>query len=60
LATGSDFLIIKMCGTIICVLILWNLAKRSPKLIFVFSLCIVAIYTAILFWNIAVFIISTV
>ena len=60
LATGSDFLIIKMCGAIICVIILWNLAKRSPRLILIFSSCVVAIYTAILFWNIAVLIISIV
>jgi hypothetical protein len=60
LATDSDFLIIKMCGAILCVIILWNLAKRSPRLIFVFSSCVVASYTAILFWNIAVFVISTV
>lgn len=60
LATNGDFLIIKICGAIICVLILWNLAKKSPKIILIFSSCIVAVYTAILFWNIAVFIISTV
>ena len=60
LATGSDFLIIKMCGAIMCVIILWNLAKRSPKLILIFSSFVVAIYTAILFWNIVVFMISTV
>jgi hypothetical protein len=60
IATSSDFLIIKMCGAVLCVIILWNIAKRSPKLILVFSSFVVAIYTAILFWNIAVFIISTV
>jgi hypothetical protein len=55
LVTDSDFLVIKMCGAIICVLILWNIAKRSPKLVFIFTSCFVALYTAILFWNIAVF-----
>ena len=55
LVTESDFLIIKMCGAIICVLILWNIAKRSPRLIFIFSSCFVALYTALLLWNIAVF-----
>jgi len=58
LVTDSNFLIIKMCGAIICVLILWNITKRLPKLVLVFSSCIVALYTAILFWNIAVFLIS--
>ena len=58
LATSGDFLIIKLCGAVLCVLILWNMAKASPKLIFVFSTFVVFIYTAILFWNIAVYIIS--
>ena len=55
LVAENNFLIIKMCGAIICVLILWNIAKRLPRLIFIFSSCFVALYTALLFWNIAVF-----
>jgi hypothetical protein len=58
LAADSDFLIIKMCGAILCVLILWSIAKKSPRLILLFSSFVVAIYSAILFWNLAVFIIS--
>lgn len=57
LVTGSDFLIIKMCAAILCVIILWNIARRLPRLIFIFSACVVGIYTAILFWNIAVFLV---
>jgi hypothetical protein len=57
LVTENNFLVIKMCGAIICVLILWNIARRLPRLIFIFSACFVGIYTAILFWNIAVFLI---
>ena len=60
LATSSDFLIIKLCGAILCVLILWNMAKRSPKLTLIFTTSVVFIYTAILFWNIAIYIISIV
>ena len=57
LATERDFLIIKMSGAIICVLILWNIAKRSPGLVFIVSSCFVSLYTIILFWNIAVFLV---
>jgi hypothetical protein len=57
LIAESDFLIIKMCAAIICVIILWNIARRLPRLIFVLSACFVGIYTAILFWNIAVFLV---
>jgi len=57
LVTENNFLVVKMCAAIICVLLLWNIARRSPGLIFIFSACIVGIYTALLFWNIAVFLI---
>ena len=55
LVAQSDFLIIKMCGAIFCALLLWNMAKRSSRLIFTFSSCLVAIYTTILLWNISVY-----
>jgi len=55
LVMENDFLIIKMCSAILCVIILWNIARRLPRLIFIFSTCFVGLYTAILFWNIAVF-----
>jgi hypothetical protein len=57
LVTENNFLVVKMCGAILIVLILWNIARRSPGLIFIFSACIVGVYTALLFWNIAVFLI---
>lgn len=55
LVTENDFLIIKMCAAIVCVLILWNIARRLPRLIFIFSACVVGLYTAFVLWNIAVF-----
>jgi len=57
LIDGSDFLVIKMCAAIICVIVLWNIARRLPRLIFIFSVCLVGAYTAILFWNIAVYLV---
>ena len=57
LVTENNFLIIKMCAAIICVLILWNIARRLPRLIFIFSACVVGLYTALVFWNIAVFLV---
>jgi hypothetical protein len=55
LVAEDSFLIIKMCGAIICVLILWNMARRVPRTAFIVSVSLVAVYTAILFWNLAVF-----
>jgi hypothetical protein len=57
LVAENNFLIIKMCAAIICVIILWNIARRLPRLIFIFSACFVGVYTAILLWNIAVFLV---
>ena len=57
LVTEGNFLIVKMCGAIICVIILWNMARRLPRLVFVVSVSLVGLYTAILFWNIAVFLV---
>ena len=60
IATSNDFLIIKLCGAVLCVIILWNIAKRSPRFTLVFTTSVVFVYTAILFWNIAIYIISIV
>lgn len=57
IVTEGNFLIIKMCGAIVCVLVLWNMARRVPRLIFIVSVSLVSLYTAILFWNIALYLI---
>jgi len=57
LVTENNFLVIKMCAAIICVIILWNIARRLPRLIFIFSACLVGLYTALLLWNIGVFLV---
>jgi hypothetical protein len=55
IVSEGNFLIVKMCGAIICVLILWNMAQRVPRLVFIVSVSLVSVYTAILFWNLAIF-----
>jgi len=57
LVTENNFLVVKMCGAIICVLILWNIARRLPRLIFIFSACFVGLYTALVLWNVTVFLV---
>lgn len=57
IVSEGNFLIVKMCGAIVCVLVLWNIARRAPRLVFIVSVSLVALYTAILFWNIAVYLI---
>jgi hypothetical protein len=57
LVTENNFLVIKMCAAILCVLILWNIARRLPRLIYIFSACVVGVYTALVLWNVAVFLV---
>jgi len=51
----GNFLVVKMCGAVVCVLILWNMARRVLRIAFIVSVSLVSVYTAILFWNLAVF-----
>lgn len=49
------FIIIKVIGVFLCVLILWDIHRRYPKLAFVSSSCFVALYTGIVLWNSSLF-----
>jgi len=50
-----SFMIIKVVGVIFCVLILWDIYRRSPKLAFVATSCFVTAYAAIVLWNSSLF-----
>ena len=52
------FIPLKVFGAMLCAFILWDIHKRWPKLAWVATSCFVAIYSGILFWNIACFLIS--
>ena len=57
LVTESNFLVVKMCAAILCVIILWNIARRLPRAIFILSTCFVGLYTALVLWNVTVFLV---
>lgn len=50
-----EFMIIKVVGVVVCVLILWDIYRRYPRLAFMSTLCFVIGYTAIVFWNLSFF-----
>jgi hypothetical protein len=52
------FIAIKAAGALLCALILWDIYKHWSKLATVISAVFVAVYSAILFWNISVFVVS--
>jgi len=51
----KNFLAIKALGAIICVLILWDIYRKWPKLALTATCCFVVVYTGIVFWNLAIF-----
>lgn len=52
---GKDvFLVIKVLGVLLCVLILWDIYKQWPKLALISSLCFVVLHSGIVLWNLYV------
>jgi hypothetical protein len=51
----TDSLIsLKAIGALICVLMLWDISRRQPRVALVACCVCVAAYTLILYWNLAV------
>ena len=55
---GEDnFLVLKLVAAILCVLILWDIFKRSPKLALISTSCFVVVYGVIVIWNLGIFLV---
>ena len=52
------FLILKVVGVLVCVLILWDIYRRFPRVALAASSCFVAAYGVIVLWNSSLFILS--
>jgi hypothetical protein len=52
---GGNFLLIKVFGVLLAVLILWDIYKQWPKLARISSFCFVGLYAGIVGWNLSVF-----
>ena len=52
-----NFIILKVAGALLCVLILWDIHRRFPKLAMVSTSCFAVIYGAIVAWNFSLFLI---
>ena len=57
LGEGS-FLVLKVVGTILCVLILWDVYKRFPRMALIFTSFFVVFYAAIVIWNLGLFLVA--
>ena len=58
LVGGEQFLLLKVCGALVIMLILWNIYTRHPRLAFTSSLLFVLFYTVVVYWNIFAFALS--
>ena len=47
----GNLMLLKLVGTIVCVIILWDLYKRFPKLALISTSCLVVAYGVIVLWN---------
>ncbi len=54
----GNFLLLKIIGVLLCVLILWRLYKRSRKVTLIVTSGVVAFYGAVVSWNLSIFLTS--
>ena len=58
---GSDqFMLIKVCGALLVILLLWNIYRKRPGVAVISSLCSLVFYIAIIYWNLFAFAISSI
>jgi hypothetical protein len=48
---GDELLLLKVCGVVLAMLLLWNIYRRHPLLAAAGSLGALALYVAIIYWN---------
>ena len=51
----GNFMVLKVVGAILCVIILWDIYKRFPKLALISTSCLVVICGVIVIWNLGIF-----
>lgn len=54
----GNFMVLKVVGTILCVLILWDIYRRFPKLALISTSCFVVAYGVIVLWNLGLFFVA--
>ncbi len=51
----GNFLLLKVIGVLLCVLILWDIYKRFPKVALIATSSVVMFYGAVMAWNLSMF-----
>jgi hypothetical protein len=55
LVAQGNLMLLKLVGTIVCIIILWDLYRRFPRLAVISTSCFVIAYGVIVFWNFGLF-----
>lgn len=58
LVGSEQFLLIKACGALLVIAIMWEIYKKRPRMAIVSSLCFLVLYTGIIYWNSFVFLLT--
>ncbi len=48
---GEQFMLIKVCGALLVIILIWNIYRKRPGMASISSLCSLVFYTAIVYWN---------
>jgi len=56
----ESFLLIKVTGALLSILILWDVYKKWPRVAINSVICVVILYTGIVYWNILTFLVGQV
>jgi hypothetical protein len=51
LVTQGNLMVLKLVGTVVCIIILWDLYRRFPKVALITTSCCVVVYGLIVLWN---------
>ena len=58
---GSDqFMLIKVCGALLVIILMWNIYRKQPSMAIISSLCALVFYTAIIYWNLFALAVSSI
>ena len=53
--SGGDFLLVKTVGAVLAGILLWDLHRRMPRLAEIVTVWILVFFTAIVYWNLSIF-----
>ena len=54
----GNLMVLKVVGAILCVIILWDIYKRFPKLALISTSCLVVICGGVVLWNLGLFFVA--